>query len=58
MKGDKKVALVSGFWGQNIGNAFINIGGKRMLEDVFPEHRVEFVQDQPGYRIFDLGGDS
>ena len=44
-----RVALVSGGWGQNIGNAFFNIGGKRILEEVFPEHRVEFIQDQPGH---------
>lgn len=47
-----KVALVSGFWGQNIGNAFFNIGGKWILEEVFPNLRVEFIQDQPGYRTF------
>jgi hypothetical protein len=51
-----KVALVSGGWGQNIGNAFFNIGGKRILEEVFPEYRVEFIQDQPGYWIFNLWG--
>ena len=42
----KKIALVSGGWGQNIGNAFFNIGGKRILEEVFSGHRVEFIQDQ------------
>lgn len=49
-----RVALVSGGWGQNIGNAFFNIGGKRILEEVFPEHRVEFIQDQPGYWTFNF----
>lgn len=46
------MALVSGFWGQNIGNAFFNIGGKWILEQVFGEERVAFIQDQPGYRTF------
>ncbi len=49
-----KVALVSGFWAQNIGNAFFNLGGKRILEDVFTDHQVEFIQDQPGYWTFNL----
>ena len=47
-----KIAIVSGFWGQNIGNAFFNIGGKWIVEQMFPEYRVEFIQDQPGYRTF------
>lgn len=47
-----RVALVSGFWGQNIGNAFFNVGGKWILEDVFQDGDVAFIQDQPGYRTF------
>ncbi len=47
-----RIALVSGFWGQNIGNAFFNIGGKWILEQVLPEAQVNFVLDQPGYRTF------
>ena len=47
-----RIALVSGFWGQNIGNAFFNIGGKWILEQAFPDARVDFIQDQPGYRTF------
>ena len=50
MSGKGKVALVAGFWGQNIGNAFFNLGGKWILEQVFRGYRVEFIQDQPGYR--------
>jgi polysaccharide pyruvyl transferase WcaK-like protein len=46
------VALVSGFWGQNIGNAFFNVGGKWILEQIFGQGEVEFIQDQPGYRTF------
>lgn len=46
------VALVSGFWGQNIGNAFFNIGGHWLLRQVFGEEAVAFIQDQPGYRTF------
>ena len=47
-----RVALVSGFWGQNVGNAFFNIGGKWILEQMFGQGEVEFIQDQPGYRTF------
>jgi polysaccharide pyruvyl transferase WcaK-like protein len=47
-----RVALVSGFWGQNIGNAFFNIGGKWILEQIFGQGKVEFIQDQPGGRTF------
>lgn len=47
-----RVALVAGFWGQNIGNAFFNIGGKWILEQVFGVGNVAFIQDQPGYRTF------
>lgn len=52
MSSHPRVALVSGFWGQNIGNAFFNIGGKWILEQIFGEGSVAFIQDQPGYRTF------
>lgn len=48
----RKVAIVSGFWGQNIGNAFFNIGGKWILEQVLPCAQINYVLDQPGYRTF------
>ncbi len=48
----KKIALVSGFWGQNIGNAFFNVGGKWILEQVFPGAQINYILDQPGYRTF------
>ncbi|GAB5560438.1 MAG: hypothetical protein SynsKO_20850 [Synoicihabitans sp.] len=47
-----KIAIVSGFWGQNIGNAFFNIGGKWILEQVLPGAQINYVLDQPGYRTF------
>ena len=47
-----KAALVSGFWAQNIGNAYFNIGGKWILEQVFGPDNVQFIQDQPSYRTF------
>lgn len=47
-----KVALVSGFWAQNIGNAFFNLGGKWALEQVFGKGNVQFIQDKPSYRTF------
>lgn len=48
----KTVAMVYGFWGQNIGNAFFNIGGRWILGQMFPDHRIVEIQDQPGYRTF------
>lgn len=47
-----KIAIVSGFWGQNIGNAFFNIGGKWILDHVLPDAEINYIQDQPGYRTF------
>jgi hypothetical protein len=48
----KSIALVSGGWGQNVGNAFFNIGGLHVLRRLFPDHNVQFIQDQPGYWTF------
>lgn len=45
-----RVALVAGQWGQNIGNAFFNLGGRHVLEQVFGPGSVGFFQDQPNYR--------
>lgn len=45
-----RIALVSGYWGQNIGNAFFNLGGEYVLGRVFGDSRVAFIQDQPNYR--------
>jgi hypothetical protein len=47
-----RVALVYGFWGQNIGNAFFNVGGQYILEHVFGTGNVYLIQDQPAYRTF------
>ncbi|KLU02544.1 hypothetical protein RISK_005610 [Rhodopirellula islandica] len=44
-------ALVYGFWGQNIGNAFFNVGGKWIVEETFGGN-VSEIQDQPAYRTF------
>ncbi|ADE55003.1 polysaccharide pyruvyl transferase family protein [Coraliomargarita akajimensis] len=48
----KRIAVVSGFWGTNIGNAFFNVGGKYIAEQMFPGESVEWIQDQPGYWTF------
>lgn len=45
-----RIALVAGQWGQNIGNAFFNLGGRHVLEQVFGAGAVGFFQDQPNYR--------
>ncbi len=45
-----RVALVSGFWGQNIGNAFFNLGGRATLEAAGTD--PFFVQDMPAYATF------
>jgi hypothetical protein len=47
-----KIAVVSGFWGQNIGNAFFNVGGKWLMEQAVPDADCIWFQDQPGYRTF------
>ncbi len=48
-----RAVLVSGFWGQNIGNAFFNLGGRWLLEQSLPSGvEVTWFQDQPGYRTF------
>lgn len=44
------VGLVSGFWGQNIGNAFFNLGGRATLEAAGAA--VSFIQDHPAYWTF------
>jgi hypothetical protein len=46
------VVMVYGFWGQNIGNAFFNVGGHWILSEIFGEENVLRFQDQPGYRTF------
>ena len=45
-----RVALVGGFWGQNIGNAFFNLGGRAVLEHAGCV--VSFIQDMPAYATF------
>ena len=45
-----RVALVAGFWGQNIGNAFFNLGGRAVLRSAGFE--VFLFQDQPAYWTF------
>jgi hypothetical protein len=48
----RKIAIVSGGWGQNIGNAFFNLGGKWLIEQSAPGADCWWFQDQPGYRTF------
>lgn len=43
------IAIVGGQWGQNIGNAFFNLGGMYVFESIGPSN-VGFFQDQPNYR--------
>lgn len=45
-----RVALVGGQWAQNVGNAFFNLGGEYVLQQVFGDDQVGFFQDQPNYR--------
>ncbi len=45
-----RVAIVAGQWGQNVGNAFFNLGGRHLLGQVFGPAEVGFFQDQPNYR--------
>ncbi len=45
-----KIGLVYGFWGQNIGNAFFNLGAEHLLKGA--GHEVFPVQDHPAYWTF------
>ena len=45
-----RTAIVYGAWGQNIGNAFFNLGGAHLLEKA--GHEVSLIQDQPAYATF------
>lgn len=45
-----RIALVGGQWGQNVGNAFFNLGGREVLGQVFGPGSTGFIQDQPNYR--------
>ncbi len=45
-----RTALVYGAWGQNIGNAFFNLGGEHLLREA--GHDVSLIQDQPAYATF------
>jgi hypothetical protein len=45
----RHVALVCGSSSGNIGNAFIDLGGKWILEQIFPGKNIACVQSQPGY---------
>ncbi len=45
-----RTALVYGAWGQNIGNAFFNLGGEHLLRQA--GHHVSLIQDQPAYATF------
>ena len=44
-----RVALVGGFWAQNIGNAFFNIGAKFILEQVFPHNDMAHLLSKSNY---------
>jgi polysaccharide pyruvyl transferase len=48
----KRVALVYGGGGQNVGNAFFCEGGKWILEQVFGEGAIGLVQTPPAYWTF------
>jgi hypothetical protein len=48
----KRVALVYGGGGQNMGNGFFYEGGRWILEQVFGEGAVGLVQTQPAYWTF------
>lgn len=45
-----RITLVNGFWGQNIGNAFFNLGGMQLLTSALgPGGVVNLIQDAPAY---------
>lgn len=42
-------ALAFGYWSQNIGNAFFQVGGHALLERVFGRDGVTLIQDVPAH---------
>lgn len=47
------IALVGGFWAPNIGNAFIHLGAKHILQTVFGDNvNIFMVYDRPKYNNF------
>ncbi|MEQ8843171.1 MAG: polysaccharide pyruvyl transferase family protein [Acidimicrobiales bacterium] len=43
-----RIAVTSGYYSQNIGNAFFQLGGRALIERAAPEADVFFVPDSPG----------
>lgn len=44
-----KIAHILGDWSRNIGNAFFQLGGLHVLNQVAPGARIGLVAEQPGY---------
>lgn len=48
-RGPKTATLAYGLWGQNIGNAFFQLGGSALLRRALGDGNVSFLQDMPAY---------
>lgn len=44
-----KIAHILGDWSRNIGNAFFQLGGQYVLNQVFPNADIALIGEQPGY---------
>ncbi len=44
-----KIAVAYGYWSQNIGNAFFNLGAIHQIRTAFPDATINLVADAPGH---------
>lgn len=43
------IVIAAGYWSTNIGNSFVQLGTKYLLNQLFPDKEVFLLTDQPGY---------
>lgn len=44
-----KIAHILGDWSRNIGNAFFQLGGQWVIQEVLPDAKIMLINEQPGY---------
>ncbi len=44
-----KIAHILGGWSVNIGNAFFQLAGYKVLRELFPQDEISLIPEQPGY---------
>ena len=57
--GTPRIAVLTGYWSTNIGNAFFQIGAQHVLQEalrpIAPNAHVFLIGDQPGYLNVEMG---